>query len=331
MKAKTASSKDADRSHAQIGWMKGVSMSKRKSSSDTPQRQDSKDESLFSPGYPDDDWAEPETIQEEFVRITKQLPNVKWENIDMDNLSLTASLKGPWGVDQDTIFIKVRVDIPSAYPKLKPPRFYVEKSSFMPDETHKKMGEEIQQLTTEFLKRKKNCLDVAFTYLLGEVDLESSTTLFKTCRDLDDDLDGLADESSSDDDDDDAGIPAGGSASMSQELTASTEIDNTLAPTLRPAVPPLPRTCGARFSNDGMLICFFPTKEEKQKAVLFTPVDAVRERPKGERRLRDLGGSRTTRLLPRDRNTRAKTSPLRRTTRKSRKTRMARRRRATRS
>jgi hypothetical protein len=35
------------------------------------------------------------------------------------------------------------------------------------------------------LQRKQNCLEVAFTYLLGEVDLESSTTFFKNVRDLD--------------------------------------------------------------------------------------------------------------------------------------------------
>lgn len=284
MKAKQNNAKNVDKTQLQIGWMKGITMSKRKSSSDMPARTGPEDSGLFSPGY-DSGWDEqPEAIQDEFLRISNQLPNVKLENIDMDALTLNASLKGPWGVNHETIFFKVKVDIPTSYPKSKAPKFYVEKSSFMPEETHQKLERELQELANRFLQRKQNCLSMAFTYLLGEADLETSTVLFKNVRDLDDDdMDGLADESSSEEDDND--IIAGGSASMSQELSASTELDPTatLAPAQRPAAPPPPRFCGARFSNDGRLVCFFPTKEEKAKALFTVPhPDAYRERPKGE-------------------------------------------------
>jgi hypothetical protein len=281
MKAKTNTSKAVDKTQLQIGWMRGISMSKRKSSSDAPGRAGPEDSSLFSPGY-DNGWGEPEAIQDEFLRISNQLPNVKWESIDMDSLTLNASLKGPWGVDRETIFIKVRVDIPTSYPKNKPPKFYVEKSSFMPEETHRKLEYELQELADRFLQRKGNCLYTAFTYLLGEVDLESSTAFFDSM--LDDDMDALADESSSEEDEDD--IPTGGSASMSQELSASTELDPsaTLVSAQRHAVTPLPMHCGARFSGDGRLVCFFPTKEEKAKKALFAlpHPDSLKERPKGE-------------------------------------------------
>ncbi|KAK3330889.1 hypothetical protein B0H66DRAFT_490735 [Apodospora peruviana] len=283
MKAKMSSNTEVDKSQLQIGWMKGISMTKRKSGSDLPDRSGSKDSGMFSHGF-HDGWGEPESIQDEFLRISNQLPNVKWENIDMDALTLSASLKGPWGVNGDTIFIKVKVDIPTSYPQSKSPKFLVEKSSFMPEETHKKIENELHQLANEFLHRKKNCLDVAFTYLLGEVDLENSTTFFKNVRDLDDDLDALADESSSEEDESD--IPTGGSASMSQELTASTELDPTatFAPTQRPAAP-IPGYCGARFTNDGRLVCFFPTKEVKARALFANSnpdAGTLRERPKGE-------------------------------------------------
>jgi len=283
MTAKTNSGKTMDKSQLQIGWMKGITMSKRKPTPGNAMRSGSKDLTMFSPGY-EDSWAEPETIQDEFLRISNKLPNVKWENIDMDALLLNASLKGPWGVNREITFIKVKVDIPAGYPKAKAPKFIVEKSSFVPDETHKKIEEELQELASRFLQRKQNCLEHAFTYLLGETDLESSTSFFKNVRDLDDELDALADESSSEDDDHD--IPTGGSASMSQELTGSAELDPTAAlATAQRAVAPFPRLCGARFSNDGKLVCFFPTKEEKERtrAELAGPsADVARERPKGE-------------------------------------------------
>ncbi|WZH49169.1 uncharacterized protein QYS62_010362 [Fusarium acuminatum] len=277
MKAKV-SGKSGDRNQSQIGWMKGIAMTKRKAST-SAKRHLSKDSGIFGHGYPDDKWAEPETIQEELLRISHQLPKVKWENINMDNLTLNASLNGPWGIDGETIFIKVRIDIPIDYPKSKAPKFYVEKSSFMLAETHKKIDREIHELVDQFLQMKQNCLEVAFTYLLGEVDLETSTTFFKNVRDLDDALDGLADESSSESDED---IPAGGSASMSQELPPHNELDTALAPPNRTIVPPPPRTCGARFSHNGRLVCFFPSKEEKARALFTTTMDAYRERPKGE-------------------------------------------------
>ncbi|KAK4130160.1 hypothetical protein BT67DRAFT_349301, partial [Trichocladium antarcticum] len=282
MKAKTNSNKHMDKTQLQIGWMKGITMSKRKSRSDIPARSGPAESGLFSPGY-DDGWGEPEAIQDELLRISNQLPNVKLENIDMDSLTLNASLKGPWGVNRETIFIKVKVDIPTTYPKSKAPKFYIEKSSFMPDETHRKIDSELRELGSRFLERKQNCLDMAFTYLLGEVDLESSTAFFKNVGDLDDDMDALADESSSEEDEND--ILAGGSASMSQELSASVELDPTatLATAQRQAATPLPRFCGARFSNDGRLVCFFPTKEEKARVLFAVPhPDAYREKSKGE-------------------------------------------------
>jgi len=285
MTAKRTTTKDLDGSLAQIGWMKGVTMTKRKSSSEgarsTRRRMSSKESNgIFSPGYADDEWDEPETIEEEFIRIGQKFPKVKWNAINLDAGIFEASLDGPWGENGDSVYFKVRVEIPSNYPKAKSPKFAIEKASMMPDVMHKKIEREIHELAARFLERKQNCLDMAFTYLLGDVDLESSSSYFKNdIKAFDDDLDGLADESSSDEDDDD--IPAGGSASMSQELTNSTGPDNQLAPISRVAIPPLPRLCGARFSSDGQLVCFFPTKEEQAKALFASP-EAVKERPKGE-------------------------------------------------
>ncbi|OAA72103.1 WD repeat protein [Cordyceps fumosorosea ARSEF 2679] len=277
MKAKALSSRKTTDSQSAIGWMKGITMNKRKTSTDTFRRLPSK-VGLMSHSFPEDQWGEPDTIQEELLRVSTQIPKVKWDNIDMDSLTFNASLTGPWGVDADSIFIKVKIDVPTGYPKRKAPKFTIEKSSFMPEGTHKRLHREIHKLASQFLLRKQNCLEVAFTYLLGEVDLESSTTFFKNVRDLDDDLDGLADDSSSEDED----PAATGSASMSQELPSTGEVDTTIAPHGRAIMPPPPRTCGARFSNDGKLVCFFPTKEEKFRALFSSTGDVARDRPKNE-------------------------------------------------
>lgn len=281
MKAKVRPKKD--RTQSQIGWLKGITITKRRASGPRamPKRQMSKDSSAFGHGYPDDDWGEPDTVQEEVVRISTQIPKVKWGDIDLHNQILNASLNGPWGVGGETIFIKVKIDVPQEYPTAAAPTFYIEKTSFLPEETHRRMTREIHQLADQFLQRKHNCLEVAFTYLLGEVDLETSTTFFKNVGDLDDELlGGLDTVSSSSDEDED--IPAGGSASMSQELVPPGDPETALATTNRTIIPPPARTCGARFSFDGRLICFFPSKEEKARALFSSNPSLQKDRPKGE-------------------------------------------------
>ncbi|KAI0204161.1 WD repeat-containing protein [Astrocystis sublimbata] len=308
MKARPTAAKGNDRHFDQLGWMKGITMNKRKASViGTPQRKDSKDSTMFGPGFHHVQWGEPETLQDEILRVNQQFPNVQWDNVDMDSLTLKASLKGPWGADGESIYIKVKVDVPTKYPKSRAPRFAIEKTALMADHTYKKLDQEVNHLASEFSRKRQNCLDVAFGYLLGEIDLTNSDTFFKNVKDLDDDFGGIDDESSSEEEGND--IPAGGSAAMtmSQELSASTELDATLAPINRPAVPPNPRTCGARFSNDGRLACFFPTKEEKARA-LFTPVEGFRERPKDEPTFAGFGRLQQDSTPPRHRNLNDETS-----------------------
>ncbi|KAI1329972.1 hypothetical protein F5Y16DRAFT_364573 [Xylariaceae sp. FL0255] len=299
MKARPHASTGVDRHHDQLGWMKGITMNKRKTPFIAPpRRKDSRDSTLFGSNYHNDHWGEPETLQDEIIRVNHQLPNVQWDKLDMDTLTLRAFLNGPWGTDGNTIFISVTVDIPAQYPKARAPRFLIEKTALMSENTYKKLDQEVNQLASQFSKKRQNCLDVAFGYLLGEIDLSSSDTFFKNVKDLDDDFAGIEDESSSEEEDTEI---AAGATALSQELTASTELDASLAPLNRTAVPPLPRSCGARFSNDGRLVCFFPTKEERARA-LFTPSEGYRDRPKGEPTFAGFGRLQQESTPPRHRN-----------------------------
>ncbi|KAI0476164.1 hypothetical protein GGR56DRAFT_641460 [Xylariaceae sp. FL0804] len=301
MKARPTAVRGSDRNLDQLGWMKGITLSKKKGHAvGTPPRKESRDSALFGPSFHDEYWGEPETLQEEIIRVNQQLPNVQWDNVDMDALAFRASLKGPWGADGDTIYITVRVDVPANYPKSKPPSFLVEKTALMAEQTYRRLNQEVNQLASRFSRKRQNCLEVAFSFLLGEVNLSNSDTFFKNVKDLDDGLAGLADESSSEEEDND--IPAGASAHMSQDLSASTELDSSLAPVNRPTMPPLPRFCGARFSNDGKLVCFFPTKEEKARALFFSPNDTGKERPKGEPTFAGFGRLQQDSTPPRNRH-----------------------------
>ncbi|KAG0651709.1 putative RING finger and WD repeat-containing [Hyphodiscus hymeniophilus] len=282
MKGKDKSLKLDDQNQKQIGWMSGIKFSKQENGSTQQKRPSSRRLSLLNPEFQEDgDWDDPESLHDEIIRIHEQLPKITFDDVDMDKRTIIVSMNGPWGEDGIPIYIRVTVSFPDQYPEIKAPTFTLGKTSLMSDDIHHKLNKEVKQIAVGFVSRKQGCLEAALCYLLGEVDLESSTIFFKDIDDMDDDddLDGLADESSSDDED--ADIPAGASAMMSQELDSSATED-MLGAVSRNANVPLPRLCGARFSANGKLACFFPPKEDKVKSLLETLVVKNNARSKGE-------------------------------------------------
>jgi hypothetical protein len=280
MKGKDKSSKFDDQNQKQIGWMSGIKFTKQETGSTQHKRPTSRRLSLLNPEFQEDgDWDDPESLHDEIIRIHEQLPKITFDDVNMDKRTIIVSMNGPWGEDSNPIYIKVTVSFPDQYPETKAPIFSLGKTSLMSDEIHHKLNKEVKQIAAGFVSRRQGSLEAALCYLLGEVDLESSTVFFKDVGDIDDDLDGLADESSSDDED--ADIPAGGSAMMSQELDSSATED-MLGAVSRNANVPLPPLCGARFSANGKLACFFPPKEDKVKSLLETLVVKNNARSKGE-------------------------------------------------
>ncbi|KAL1908467.1 hypothetical protein Sste5344_005773 [Sporothrix stenoceras] len=283
--------KNPDQSNVQLDWMKGVTMNKRKTSTEPAmtssqeqlseptnldaQRKVSTDSALSSPlqmsthdasiSMSSDVNNEPESIQEEIVRITDKLPRVKWEELDMDNLALAASMKGPWGVDGQIVFIKVRVTVPPSYPAARSPRFYVENSSLVPEATQDKIAADLLMLTAEYLKRRRNCLLVAFRYLLGEVNLQSSLALLNRALTNPRLVVDESGESSSSDSEDD--VESASAAFMSPIEAIGNEV--MIGPVLPLPPPPPPRSCGAVFTRDGRIVTFFLTKAGKASAKIM--------------------------------------------------------------
>ncbi|KAF7952028.1 uncharacterized protein EAE97_001525 [Botrytis byssoidea] len=280
MRGKEKAAKQEDLNQSQIGWMSGIKFSKPDNGLMRRKRSLSRRLSLLSPEFEEDgDWDEPETLHDEIIRINDQLPKITFDGVDMDKRTVVVSMNGPWGENGTPIYIKTTITFPDQYPETKAPTFTLGRTSLMPDETYNKLRKEVHQIAASFVSRKQGCLEAALCYLLGEVDLETSTIFFHDIDDLDDDdLDGLADESSSDEEDSD--IPPGASAMMSQELDSSVTAETISIP--RNVNVPLPRLCGARFAMNGKLVCFFPPKEDKVKSLLEKITDSRNSRPRGE-------------------------------------------------
>lgn len=287
MKGRDKSSKYDDQNQKQIGWMSGIKFNKQDS---TPirKRTSTRRLSLLNPEFNDDaEWDAPESLHDEIIRIHTQLPKITFEDVNMDKRMVVASMNGPWGVDGSAIHTKITIVFPDQYPETKAPSFTLGKTQLMSDQTHDKLKRDLHQLGHTFVEKKKGCLEAALCYLLGEVDLETSILFPDDAGDADDDLDPLADESSSDEEDED--IPAGASAMMSQELDSSAT-GESFGPANRNVKMPLPCFCGARFSPNGKLVCFFPPpKEEKVKSLLETLVTNNNARSKGEPSFESFG------------------------------------------
>lgn len=280
VKGKDKKPKQDDQNQKQIGWMSGIKFSRQENGQPSQKRPPSRRLSLLNPEFAEDgDWDAPESLHDEIIRIHEQLPKITFDDVNMDKRVVVVSMNGPWGEEGNPIYIKVTMSFPDQYPETKAPTFTLHKTSLMPNEVYSKLKREVQHIASGFVSRKQGCLEATLCYLLGEVDLEASTTFLKDFDGIDDDLDGLADESSSDDDA--ADIPAGASAMMSQELDSSATED-MLSAMNRNANVPLPRLCGARFAMNGKLVCFFPRKEDKVKSLLGTLVAKNNARSKGE-------------------------------------------------
>ncbi|KAF2404279.1 hypothetical protein EJ06DRAFT_195094 [Trichodelitschia bisporula] len=260
-----------------IKWMEGVKMGSR--------RADTHDS--LTPRLP---WDTPESLSDEMTFVARKYAKITFEKADVHRRLATVTLQGPWGLDVKPAFLRIHFEFPSDYPTTASPDCALERTaSGISDQTMKRLGEEIKSITDHYKARGLGCLEAVITYLLGERGLEESISI-----PLDDVIDNgyalPADESSSDDDD-----AVGGPV---QDLETSAA--DTLNPGVAQANAPIPRVCGACWSTDGRLVCFFPPKPEPEP--LFS-LDALRnnERGKTQRHFEGFGRIVSDSPIARDR------------------------------
>jgi hypothetical protein len=120
----------------------------------------------------------PENLLDEVTRMRERRPKITFEDVNMNKRTVDVSMNGPWGQNGNLIHFEAKVSFPENYPNAEPD-FKLGSSSFMSSEIDDKLWREVQQMAAEFVSRKQGCLEAALCYLLGEVDLESSTTSLK--------------------------------------------------------------------------------------------------------------------------------------------------------
>jgi len=227
-----------------IKWMEGVKMGHRRESVADP----------FSVGggnalghniHSSGDTRE--SLSDEMTYVAKKYKKVNFETADVLRRVATVTLHGPWASDGKPAFLRVSIKFPDGYPTSAAAICNFERTTTaISQEIRNKLLIEVESIVSHYLSRKVGCLEALITYLLGERDLEQSIAI-----PIANIVDEPADESSSDED------PVGEQAE-DMETSATGVLGLGIG---QPNVP-LPKACGAYWSNDGRLVCFFPPKPE---------------------------------------------------------------------
>lgn len=128
------------------------------------------------------------------------------------------------------------------------------------------------------MSHQRNSLEAILRYLLGEQSKDESLLWLKKHRDSDDLNLALEPELSSSDEDDEGlgkyiGPQEHGLESSDLNIAVSNAQYNV----------PLPKACGALWAHNGLLVCFFPVKQEKESSLLNQSLGSIGRFSKGRK------------------------------------------------
>ncbi|KAK2735794.1 hypothetical protein FQN55_001976 [Onygenales sp. PD_40] len=203
---------------------------------------------------------EVETLGDEITHVGEKFTKVSFESVNVGQRKTTVSMHGPWGADGSSLFIKVDIKFPLEYPRAAIPVFNVQKTSSVTSQLASTITSGLRTIAETYLPQKRGSLEGALRFLLGEHTVEESIALVQRQAPeplkSPDILDG--DESS--DEDEEGGQFRGNSLGLSSS--------GLLRPVNANVMVPVSKTCGALWTNDGRLVCFFPAKKEKSASFM---------------------------------------------------------------
>jgi WD repeat-containing protein 59 len=201
-----------------------------------------------------------DSLAEEITQVGAKFTKVEFEAIDIPHRKATISLQAPSAAENSSIYIRAQMHFPKNYPREGSVDIKVQKTSSMTDELLAIISTELRTIAETYATKKRGCLEAVLRYLLHEQNMEQIVSWL-----LDEPLaqsgslndPGTPDDLSSDDDDDTVATFQGPS-----DLLHSSELFKTNV------LVPVPKACGALWSDTGKLVCFFPPKAKQFSMVL---------------------------------------------------------------
>ncbi|KAI4139123.1 MAG: hypothetical protein LQ341_004341, partial [Variospora aurantia] len=240
-----------------ISWMKGVKIGKR---GPTQAGMEQSTSSVLSPVLrPNLQWDTFDSFAEEITHLADTFSKVTFEDvrINMEERQMVISLHGPFGPDKASVYIRCRIQVPPDYPNKEPPWPVLENTAGTNDETIMQATSDVQRIAHAYEEQGRHSLEAIMRYLLGEQSCDEILTLLRVMPDhVDMEFDQQLNFSSSSEDE--------GDDPYAKNLLPGLESsDSMLAVSHAQYKVPLPKACGALWADDGRLVCFFPSKEER--------------------------------------------------------------------
>ncbi len=198
---------------------------------------------------------DPDTLAEEIRQVGEKFKKVDFETVDIKRRKLVMSLQAPWKEHENSIYLRVDIRFPKAYPKAANAIISLQKTGAIEDELHDTLSKELHTIAEVYSSQRRGCLEAVLRYVLREQSLEQIVTwvMGESVADskmIDPEL--LPRDDSSDSDDDNL-----------------QGLGNALASSANGRVP-LAKGCGALWSENGTLVCFFPPKQKEADSVFGT-------------------------------------------------------------
>ena len=109
-----------------------------------------------------------ENLGSELVQVSQKFPDVEFEFVNIAERKCTISLSGPWGADDDTAFVRLRLVFPEAYAESCPPLFELEETSGVSAERRAEMEKFLGRIGALYARKGRPCVESCLRYLVGE-------------------------------------------------------------------------------------------------------------------------------------------------------------------
>ena len=178
----------------------------------------------------------------------------------MDKRHIAFTLSRPWGAAKFPANLLCFVAYPEDYLGSTLPMFRLDDSAMIEKTSAEALMTDVTSIAFECRTKQRPVLEFVLRYLLGEHDRDGISDLLQTNSGSDLNLLPIDRFDSSDEDDDVDDIDTCGLELNDGAVTSLNATFNV----------PLPRTCGASWSNAGLLIYYFPKKDDRTLALSGT-------------------------------------------------------------
>ena len=201
-----------------------------------------------------------DSLGEEIRQIGEKFPKVEFEAIDMVHRKASITLYAPWKEDGDAVYMRFDMRFPKAYPQRAPADVKLQKTTDVSDDLVAELSAGLHNISTTHMSNGRGCIEAVLRYVLREQELDqvlhsASEAPLAQSSILTDPED--PESLSSDDEDAKSADGQGGTGPLrSPDMLAAN------------ARVPVPKGCGALWSDTGKLVCFFPSRPIESVSIL---------------------------------------------------------------